>query len=212
MRDRLRRTYVSACAAATVVGLLLSPLLAQDLPSSGEPSFEVEPPLLIKPWESEHPPDESQEETTKAPLDPAKLIRQLRNAKEDAASASRLAKIGVLAKVEAEQRELRVVRLQSELAHAQMIAAQEQVTSQKARFVIKMATQSEVDYAVAALASATAAAQAAEETYHKAELEAAELNLSRQRQLLKLGSARKSDVARAEEKVTKLQQGDQAPP
>ena len=46
--------------------------------------------------------------------------------------------------------------------------------------------------------------------YHKAQLDAAELNLRRQRQLLKLGSAHKSDVAHAEEKLAQLQQGDEA--
>jgi hypothetical protein len=67
-----------------------------------------------------------------------------------------------------------------------------------------------VDAAVAALALATAAAQSAEENYHKAQLDAAALNLRRQRQLLALGSAHRSDVARAEEKLAQLQQGDQA--
>jgi hypothetical protein len=122
-----------------------------------------------------------------------------------------LVKIGVLAKVEAEQRALRVVRLQSELAHAQMIAVQAQVTSLKARLAAGQATQAEVDAATAALAAATAAAQSAEETYHKAQLDAAILNLRRQRQLLALGSAGKSDVARAEERLAKLQQNNQAP-
>ena len=119
-------------------------------------------------------------------------------------------KIGVLSKVEAEQRALRVVRLESELANAQMIAAQEQVTTQKARFAAGQASQAEVDAAIAALARATAAAQSAEENYHKAQLDAAALNLRRQRQLLALGSAHKSDVARAEEKLAQLQQGDKA--
>jgi len=70
------------------------------------------------------------------------------------------------------------------------------------------AAQAQVDAANATLTQATNAAQAADEKYHKARLDAAELDLRRQRKLLALGSARKSDVARAEEKLAKLQQAD----
>lgn len=88
-----------------------------------------------------------------------------------------------------------------------MVAAQELVTSQQAR----RAGKAELDAALATLAQASAAAQAADESYRKAQLEAAELNLRRQRQLLAQGSARKSDVARAEEKLAKLQGSEQPP-
>jgi len=199
-------------AFAAVVSLPLSSLLAQDVPKSDDDSaFDIEPPLLVKPWEEERKPDASQEDAPEAQLDPVKLAQQLERAKTSAASAARLVKNGVLAKVEAEQRALRVVRLESELANAQMIAAQAEVTAQKARFAAGQATQAEVDAAVAALAQASTAAQSAEENYHKAQLDAAALNLQRQRQLLALGSAHKSDVARAEAKLANLQQGDQAP-
>ena len=198
-------------AFATVISLALSSLLAQDLPKSDDDSFDVEPPLLIQPRELERASDDSQEDATEARPDPGKLAQRLEGAKKSAASAARLVKSGVLSKVEAEQRALRVVRLESELAHAQMIAAQEQATSQKARFAAGQASQPEVDTATAALAQASAAAQSAEENYHKAQLEAAALNLRRQRQLLALGSARKSDVARAEANLAQLQQGNQTP-
>ena len=209
MGDCFLTKYVVAFAA--IVALPLSSLLAQDLPKSDDESFDIEPPLLIQPPELQSGPDQSQEDAPIAETDPVKLAQQLEGAKKSAASAARLVKIGVLAKVEAEQRALRVVRLQSELAHAQMIAVQAQVTSLKARLAAGQATQAEVDAATAALAAATAAAQSAEETYHKAQLDAAALNLRRQRQLLALGSARKSDVARAEERLAKLQQNNQAP-
>jgi hypothetical protein len=91
-----------------------------------------------------------------------------------------------------------------------MISAQQQLTSLKARFLAGQASQPEVDAAATAVAQASAAAQTAEAKYHEAQLDAAELNLRRQRQLLKLGSAHKSDVARAEEKLAQLQQGDEA--
>src|SRR5262249_3451796 len=180
--------------------------------SDDDTSFDVEPPLLIKPWEQEPGPDEVLQENAKTPLDTAKLAKVLEQAKKDAAADTRLVKNGVLSKVEAEQQALRVVRLESQLANAQVIPAQEELTAQKARFAAGQATQAEVDAAVAALAKATADAQAAEETYHKAQLDAAALNLRRQRQLLALGSARRSDVARAEEKLAQLQQDDQTQP
>ena len=186
-------------------------MLAQDVPKADDTSFDIEPPLLVKPWEQERGPDDSQENAPDAKPDLAKLAQQLEAAKKSAAAATRLVKTGVLSKVEAEQRALRVVRLESELAHAQMIAAQEQITALKARFAAGQATQAEVDAATAALTQATAAAQGAEDIYHKAQLDAAALNLRRQRQLLVLGSAHKSDVARAEEKLAQLKQDNQAP-
>ena len=141
---------------------------------------------------------------------PPKLAQRLEEAKKSAAATPRLVKRGVLSKFEAEQRALRVVRLDSELAKAQMISAQQQLTSLKARFLAGRVSQPEVDAATTAVTQATAAAQTAETKYHKALLDAAEQNLRRQRQLLKLGSAQKSDVARAEEKLAQLQQGDEA--
>jgi hypothetical protein len=134
-------------------------LFAQDLPKSDDDSFDIEPPLLIQPRELERASDDSQEDATEARPDPGKLAQRLEGAKKSAASAARLVKSGVLSKVEAEQRALRVVRLESELAHVQMIAAQEQATSQKARFAAGQASQPEVDTATAALAQASAAAQ-----------------------------------------------------
>jgi hypothetical protein len=56
------------------------------------------------------------------------------------------------------------------------------------------------------LVAATNAAQSAAARRDRAELDAALLNLSRQKKLLALGSGRKSEVSRAEEKVAALQQ------
>ena len=195
-------------AYAGILSLWLSWLLAQEVPKSGDESFDIEPPLLVKPWQRQSVPDDSGEDAL--PLEAAKLAQRFEGARKSAAATARLVKIGVLSKVEAEQRALRVVRLESELAKAQMISAQQQLTSLKARFLAGQASQPEVDAATTALNQASAAAQAAGAKYHKAQLDAAELNLRRQRQLLKLGSAHKSDVARAEEKLAQLQQGDEA--
>src|SRR5947207_12620205 len=206
MRDCLLTKCVAAYFA--IVSLSLSSLFAQEVPKSDDESFDIEPPLLVKPWEPQPAPDDSGEDAV--PLDAAKLAQRLEGAKKSAAATARLVKGGVLSKVEEEQRALRVVRLESELAKAQMISAQKQLTSLKARFLAGQVSQPEVDAATTALTQATAAAQTAETKYHKAQLDAAELNLRRQRQLLKLGSAHKSDVARAQEKLAQLQQSDEA--
>ena len=206
MRDCLLTKCVVAYVA--IVSLSLSSLLAQEVPKSDDESFDIEPPLLVKPWEPQSAPDDSSEDAV--PLDAAKLAQRLEEAKKSAAATARLVKRGVLSKFEAEQRALRVVRLESELAKAQMTSAQQQLTSLKARFLAGQASQPEVDAATTAVTQASAAAQEAGAKYHKAQLDAAELNLRRQRQLLKLGSAHKSDVARAEEKLAQLQQGDEA--
>jgi hypothetical protein len=206
MRDCLLTKCVAAYFA--IVSLSLSSLLAQEVPKSDDESFDIEPPLLVKPWESQSAPDDSSEDAV--PLEPPKLAQRLEEAKKGAAATARLVKRGVLSKFEAEQRALRVVRLESELAKAQMISAQQQLTSLKARFLAGQVSQPEVDAATTAVTQASAAAQTAETKYHKAQLDAAELNLRRQRQLLKLGSAHKSDVTHAEEKLAQLQQGDEA--
>ena len=134
MSGRLLTRWFPAFAVVAAISLLLSSILAQDqvTPQSEETSFDVEPPLLVKPWEQEPGSGDSQE-NPKTPRDAAMLARLLEQAKKDAAYDARLVKTGVLSKVEAEQQALYVIRLESELANAQMIAAQERVTAEKAR-------------------------------------------------------------------------------
>ena len=182
----------------------MSSLLAQELPKSDD-SFEVEPPLLIPPSGAERRANDAPEDQP----DVGKLTQQLERAKKSAAAAERLVKMGVLAKVEAEQRALRVIRLEAALANAQMLAAKEEVTLRQARSAAGQVSKADLEAAIAALARASAAAQTADAKYHKAQLDAAALNLRRQRQLLALGSAHKSDVTRAEEKLATLQRDDQ---
>jgi hypothetical protein len=56
-----------------------------------------------------------------------------------------------------------------------------------------------------AVADAEAAARRAAEERHRAEIEQAFRNLQRQQKLLALGSGRKADVNRAEQKLAELQ-------
>jgi hypothetical protein len=92
--------------------------------------------------------------------------------------------------VEAEQRALKVVQLEAALAEARLA---------EARAATPKVAESEI-------ARLTEAVRLATERKHSAEIEAAARNLQRQKKLLALGSARKSDVSRAEEKLTELEQ------
>ena len=192
---------------AAAFGLAAS-LYAQELPSE-EDSFDVEPPLLFQP--DQPAPDQLLTESRELPATLGQLRKRYERAKESAASAERLVKAGVLAKTEAEQRALRLVRVEAELADAERAAAKEQVEAQKKRFEAGEIGKGDFDAAVVALADASTAAQTATAKYQQAQLDAAELDLRRQKQLLALGSARKSDVARAEEKLAILQRGEEVP-
>jgi outer membrane protein TolC len=108
--------------------------------------------------------------------------------------------------VEAENRALEVVRLQADLANAQLEHARAGVASLQARLAAGEITPDELERAKSVLAQATKAAQAASANRDRAEMDAALVNLQRQKKLLALGSGRKSDVSRAAEKVTALQQ------
>jgi hypothetical protein len=188
-----------------VVALATMALAANELPKDDpDESFEVEPPLLIK---DRHPETQSLSTTTATPapnLDPDRLEKELERAKKRAAGAERLFKIGALAKVEAEQRALRVVRLQSDLENARLARAKEELISQENRVATGEISKADLLEAERALALAIEAAHAAAASRERAELEAAESNLHRQQKLLALGSGRKSEVSRAEAKLAEL--------
>src|SRR5881409_1992529 len=86
-------------------------------------SFDVEPPILKQNLSDEPLPDG----------DMARLEKQLERAKKNAAGAERLYKIGVLAKVEVEQRLLKVIRLESDLANAQLARAKNDLAAQESQ-------------------------------------------------------------------------------
>jgi len=162
---------------------------------SEEPeSFDVEPPILKQNLSDEPLPNG----------DMARLEKQLERAKQNAAGAERLYKIGVLAKMEVEQRSLKVVRCESDLANARVARAKEELAEKESQFATGEITRDELESMKTALAQLTEAAQVATAKRERAELEAAEANLRRQQKLLKLGIAGKSDVDRAEEKLAEL--------
>lgn len=162
---------------------------------SDEPeAFDVEPPILKQNLSDEPLPDG----------DVVRLEKQLERAKQNAAGAERLWKIGVLAKVEVEQRLLKVVRCESDLANARLTRAKDELAVRESQFAVGEITRDELDAVKAAVAQLTEAAQVTAAKRERAELEAAEANVRRQQKLLKLGIAGKSDVIRAEERLAEL--------
>lgn len=193
-------------ALLSALAWVAATLAGNELPKSDDvESFDIEPPLLIPDQSLDKPPIPLAPETLPAPAAGAdRLEKDLERAKRNAKSAERLVKIGALAKVEAEQRALRVIRLQADLENARVARAREELTAQQARRAAGEVSQADLSEAESALAHALEASQAASAARERAELEAAELNLNRQRKLLALGSGRKSEVSRAEQKLAEL--------
>ena len=167
---------------------------------SDEPdAFDIEPQILKQNLSAEPLPGAG---TPDAEV--ARLEKQLERAKRNADGAERLYKIGVLAKMEVEQRLLKVVRTESDLASARVTQVKEKVTEEESRVASGENAKDELDAAKATLAQLTQTAQVAVAKRDRAELEAAEANVRLQQKLLKLGSADKSDVDRAQEKLAEL--------
>jgi hypothetical protein len=155
-----------------------------ELPGQSDPS-DIEPPFLLQ--------DRAADDSTLDPRGTSAIEQDLARARQRAASADRLFRAGIIAKVEAEQRALRVVQLEATLAEARL---------EEARKAAAEGTKPENEGKIAEIAEA---ARIATERRHGAELEAAMRNLQRQKKLLALGSGRKSDVNRAAEKLAELQ-------
>jgi multidrug resistance efflux pump len=174
-------------------------LAADQSSNSDEPGeFDIEPPIL-----KQNLSDELAEAGT-PDGDVARCEKKLERAKRNAAGAERLWKIGVLAKVEVEQRALKAIKCEAELASARVAQAKGTVAEQGSRVTSGEATKQELELAKTALAHLIEAEQKAVAKRESAELEFAEANLRRQQRLLTLGSAHKSDVTNAEEKLAEL--------
>lgn len=189
-------------AVALAVTFLTSALiaLAADQPNnSDEPGqFDIEPPIL-----KQNLSDELAEAGT-PDGDVARCEKKLERSKRNAEGAERLWRIGVLAKVEVEQRALKMIKCETELASARVVQAKGIVAEQESRVASGESTKQELEVAKTALAQLIEAEQKAVAKRERAELEFAEANLRRQQRLLKLGSAHKSDVTNAEEKLAEL--------
>jgi hypothetical protein len=190
-------------AMALPVTLLASALIvsgADQSSNSEEPGeFDIEPPIL-----KQNLSDELAATTGTPDGEVARWEKQLERAKRSAAGAERLWKIGVLAKIEVEQRALKVIKCEAELANARVVQGKERVSGQELGVASGESTKQELNVAKAALAQLIVTAEAAAAKRETAEVESAEANLRRQQRLLKLGSAHKSDVINAEEKLAEL--------
>ena len=189
-------------AIALPVTFLTSAIIAlavDQQSNSDEPGeFDIEPPIL-----KQNLSDELAETGTRDG-DVARYEKKLERAKQNAAGAERLWKIGVLAKVEVEQRGLKVIKCEAELASSRVAQARETVAEQESLAASGEITKQELEVAKTVLAQLIEAEQKAVTKRESAELEFAEANLRRQQRLLKLGSAHKSDVTNAEEKLAEL--------
>jgi hypothetical protein len=174
--------------------------LAADQPiDADEPGeLDIEPPIL-----KQNLSDELAEAGT-PDGDVARCEKKLERAKRNAAGAERMWRIGVLAKVEVEQRAVKVIKCEAELASARVVQAKDTVAQQESRVASGETTKQELEVAKTALAQLVEAEQKAVAKRESAELEFAEANLRRQQRLLKLGSAHRSDVSNAEEKLAEL--------
>ena len=189
-------------AIALPVMFLTSAIIAfaADQPNnSDEPGeFDVEPPILKQNL------SEELAEAGTPDGDVARCEKKLERSKRNAAGAERMWRIGVLAKVEVEQRALKVIKCEAEVATARVGQAKGAVAQLESRVASGEATKQELEVTKAALAQLIEAEQKAVAKRESAELEFAEANLRRQQRLLQLGSAHKSDVTNAEEKLAEL--------
>src|SRR4029078_3895506 len=114
--------------------------LAADQPSnSDEPGeFDIEPPIL-----KQNLSDELAESGT-PDGDVARSEKKLERAKTNAAGAERLWRIGVLAKVEVEQRALKAIKCEAELASARVAQAKGTVAEEESRVVSGEATNTDL--------------------------------------------------------------------
>jgi hypothetical protein len=189
--------------AIALLLLLSGAALAADKPTDPEPgSFDIEPPLLV--------PNRDREKNVDAATSPArevdlaKLEKEFERAKRNLAGLDRLLKIGALSKLEVEQRRLRVVHLEFELANAHLVTAKEQMVEKEKQLNAGEIAKVDVTPTANDLALAIQAAHAAHTKSDQADIDAAEANVHRQEKLLALGSARKKDVDRALQKLAHL--------
>ncbi|MGI8482612.1 MAG: hypothetical protein ACR2MF_11250 [Chthoniobacterales bacterium] len=160
-------------------------------------SFDVEPPLLIEAVTPTQTP-------VTVELDLERLAAAVERAKKTAAAGANFYRAGVISKVEMEQRALKVVRLESDLSNGQFERAKQDLAAKQIAFNEGNASSEELSRASEMARLAEKAAKTGMARREQAEVDAAKLNLQRQQKLLAAGSARSSDVHRAEEKLAAL--------
>ena len=178
----------------------------EQLPTDPSEPMDIEPPLLIQEAPNQNIVYTTPGSPDQPVPDPDRIAATLEKARKSATSGERLYKSGIIAKVDAENRALKVIRLEADLAEAKLELAKENVVAQQARLEAGEIAQPEFEAAQLLAGAAMKEAESATAKKEKAELDAAMLNLQRQKKLLAMGSGRKSEVSRAQEKVSALQQ------
>jgi hypothetical protein len=182
------------------------PAQEEQLPKDPNEPMDIEPPLLIQEAPNQNIVYTTPTQEPKPAADPDQIAASLEKARKSAAAGERFFRAGIIAKVDAEKRALKVVRLEAELADAKLELAKQNVAVQEARVEAGEIPATEIEAAKSLVAASMKEAEAASARKEKAELDAAMLNLQRQQKLLAMGSGRKSEVSRAREKVSALQQ------
>ena len=185
---------------AIAILLLASARAADDLPrrAPGD-TMEFEPGLITG---------------LPAQPDPATAVPRLEaalaRAKQNAARSARLFRSGVIAKVEAERDALKVIRLEASLAAARAEAAKTAHEEKRVEFDAGKLSKEDLAAAQTLMDTASADSARAAAAWQRAELAAAELNLSRQRQLVAAGVGSRAMLQRAQAQVAALK-GKAAP-
>src|SRR5947208_9833332 len=188
---------------ALLLGFVAITLFAQE-PNKEPDSFDIEPPLLIPNRGDESLPEAKPATSAAHDVDLGKLEKEFERAKRIATGAERLCKIGALSKLEAEQRALRLIHLEFDLANARLLVAKEEMVAKEKQLSDGEIAKTHLGQTESALALAIEAAHAATLRREQADIDAAEANVHRQEKLLALGSARKSDLERAAQKLAEL--------
>src|SRR3954470_21774024 len=122
----------------------------EELPTDPESAMDIEPPLLIQESQNQNVVYTRPDAPELKPIpDPELLAASLEKARKSAASGERLYKSGIIAKVDAENRALKVIRLEAELAEAKLESARQNVVAQEARAEAGEIQESEVEAAKA---------------------------------------------------------------
>lgn len=133
-----------------------------------------------------------------------RLEAALVRARKAAADGARLFRAGVIAKVESENRALKVVKFEADLAAARTEAAKAELARLRGKLDPGIVSQREIDQAQISADEASAQWTRASAAWERAELAAAELNLSRQTQLVAAGVGSKTMLRRAQAQVAAL--------
>jgi hypothetical protein len=196
-----------AIALPFLLVLAAAALAQEQLPTDPSEPMDIEPPLLIQEAPNQNIVSTTPGGADQKPLaDPDQIDATLEKARKSAASGERLYKSGIIAKVEAENRALKVIRLEADLAGAKLELAKLNLAEEQARLEAGEISEADIETAKSLALAAMKESELAVAKKEKAELDAAVLNLQRQKKLLAMGSGRKSEVNRAQEKVSALQQ------